>query len=168
MEKKEFKIESDIDSDNENTDNENASVNNISDTEKENESNDDSESENGEEIENSEEDGNTDDEEVEENIIEDVDDFKVVDYRETLSKMYDSKQKITIPILTKYEKARIIGYRAKQLELGASPFVDTKGLVNTIDIVKKELYSKKLPFIIRRPLPDGSFEDWPIQELLIT
>ena len=54
-----------------------------------------------------------------------------------LSKMYDSKQKITIPILTKYEKARIIGYRAKQLELGASPFVDTKGLVNTIDIVKK-------------------------------
>lgn len=110
----------------------------------------------------------SDDEEVEENIIEDEDDFKVVDYRETLEKMYKTKKRITLPILTKYEKARIIGYRAKQIENGAQPFVDISGLNNTIDIVKKELYSKKLPFIVRRPLPDGTFEDWTIQDLIIT
>jgi DNA-directed RNA polymerases I, II, and III subunit RPABC2 len=159
MEKEDIKIESDE----EDIDNENTDINNNSESDKDNDSNEESETENDEEN-----DENNTDEEVEENIIEDVDDFKVVDYRETLTKMYDKKQKITIPILTKYEKARIIGYRAKQLELGAIPFVDTKGLVNTIDIVKKELYSKKLPFIIRRPLPDGSYEDWPIQDLVVT
>ena len=65
----------------------------------------------------------------------------------------------TIPILTKYERARILGQRAKQINAGAPPMVEPKQ--DTIDgylIAHQELEEKKLPFIIRRPLPFGGCE----------
>lgn len=34
-------------------------------------------------------------------------------------------------------------------------------------IASKELYEKKIPFTIRRYLPDGSYEDWGVNELII-
>lgn len=57
--------------------------------------------------------------------------------------------------LTKYEKARLIGQRAKQLSLGAEPTVCTKGLLNPIKIAEKEFYEGKIPIAILRPLPSG-------------
>lgn len=74
----------------------------------------------------------------------------------------------TLPILTKYEKARIIGERAKQLNNGAKPFVDVP--TNIIDgyiIAELELSMKKIPFIIQRPLPNGSKEFWKLVDLEI-
>ena len=67
----------------------------------------------------------------------------------------------TIPILTKYEMTRILGQRAKQLDSGAKSFV--KVPVNVIDgyfIAMLELEQKKIPFIIKRPLPNGGVEYW--------
>ena len=72
----------------------------------------------------------------------------------------------TIPILTKYEKARILGQRAKQINNGADIFVEPKK--NTMDgylIALQELEEKKLPFIIRRPLPNGTSEYWKVSDL---
>ena len=74
----------------------------------------------------------------------------------------------TIPILTKYEKTRILGQRAKQLNEGAPAFIKIDSTV--IDgylIAVKELEQKKTPFIIRRPLPNGGSEYWRIQDLEI-
>jgi DNA-directed RNA polymerase I, II, and III subunit RPABC2 len=74
----------------------------------------------------------------------------------------------TIPIMTKYEKTRILGQRAKQLNEGANPFIKIDSTV--IDgylIAVKELEQKKTPFIIRRPLPNGGSEYWRIQDLEI-
>lgn len=74
----------------------------------------------------------------------------------------------TIPIMTKYEKTRILGQRAKQLNEGAQPFIKIDSTV--IDgylIAMKELEQKKTPFIIRRPLPNGGSEYWRIQDLEI-
>jgi len=74
----------------------------------------------------------------------------------------------TIPILTKYEKTKILGLRAKQLNNGAIPYVKLN--VNVIDgylIAIKELEQKKIPFIIRRPLPSGASEYWHLQDLEI-
>jgi DNA-directed RNA polymerase I, II, and III subunit RPABC2 len=74
----------------------------------------------------------------------------------------------TIPILTKYEKTRILGQRAKQLNEGAPAFINIDSTV--IDgylIAVKELEQKKTPFIIRRPLPNGGSEYWRIQDLEI-
>jgi DNA-directed RNA polymerase I, II, and III subunit RPABC2 len=72
----------------------------------------------------------------------------------------------TIPILTKYERARILGQRAKQIESGAKPLVKVPD--NIIDgylIAELELREKKIPFIIKRPLPDGSCEYWNVKDL---
>lgn len=77
------------------------------------------------------------------------------------------KQRITLNRMTIYEKAHIIGVRAAQLSDDAPPFVNVGDLTDCIQIAKKELAERKLPFIIRRKLPDGSYEDWPIDELLI-
>ena len=74
----------------------------------------------------------------------------------------------TIPIMTKYEKTRILGQRAKQINEGAQPFIKIDSTV--IDgylIAVKELEQKKTPFIIRRPLPNGGSEYWRIQDLEI-
>ncbi len=35
-------------------------------------------------------------------------------------------------------------------------------------IAMKELKEKKIPFTIRRYLPDGSYEDWRLSELILT
>jgi DNA-directed RNA polymerase I, II, and III subunit RPABC2 len=45
--------------------------------------------------------------------------------------------------------------------------VEIGDLESPIDIAKKELMERKIPFIIRRPLPDGSYEDWRVDELRI-
>ena len=74
----------------------------------------------------------------------------------------------TIPILTKYERARILGQRAKQIDSGAKPFVHIDKTINDgYLIATKELEEKKIPFIIRRPLPNGGSEYWKVQDLEI-
>jgi DNA-directed RNA polymerase I, II, and III subunit RPABC2 len=95
-------------------------------------------------------------------------DAKLEDFRTTYDKMIDKNtQRRTIPFLTKYEKARIIGKRAMQISKGSPPLVEIGDLESPIDIAKKELMERKIPFIIRRPLPDGSYEDWRVDELRI-
>ena len=74
----------------------------------------------------------------------------------------------TLPMLTKYEKTRILGQRAKQINDGATPFV--KIPENVIDgylIAIRELEEKKIPFIIRRPLPNRGSEYWMVEDLEI-
>jgi DNA-directed RNA polymerase I, II, and III subunit RPABC2 len=72
----------------------------------------------------------------------------------------------TIPYLTKYERTRILGQRAKQINAGATAFV--KVPENVIDgylIAELELSEKRIPFIIRRPLPNGGSEYWNVKDL---
>ena len=74
----------------------------------------------------------------------------------------------TIPFLTKYEKTRILGQRAKQIEMGAKPFVNVdEKIVDSYIIAELELRDKKIPFIIKRPLPSGGFEYWYVKDLEI-
>jgi DNA-directed RNA polymerase subunit K/omega len=75
---------------------------------------------------------------------------------------------ITIPLLTKYEKARVIGMRTLQLNNGADPLVEIPDtLLDNVIIAEKELMAKKLPFIICRPLPNGRKEYWKLEDLEI-
>jgi DNA-directed RNA polymerase subunit K/omega len=73
----------------------------------------------------------------------------------------------TLPFITKFERARIIGQRASQLNSGSKPFI-TDIPDNIIDgylIAEMELEYKAMPFIIRRPLPNGGSEYWKIKDL---
>lgn len=72
----------------------------------------------------------------------------------------------TIPYLTKYEKARILGQRAKQINSGATPFVKVpENIIDGYLIAQMELEQKRIPFIIRRPLPNGGSEYWSLKDL---
>lgn len=74
----------------------------------------------------------------------------------------------TIPYLTKYERARVLGQRAKQIETGAKPLVKVpESIVDGYIIAELELREKKIPFIIRRPIPGGGCEYWSIRDLEI-
>lgn len=72
----------------------------------------------------------------------------------------------TMPFLTKYEKTRILGQRAKQLNQGAQPLIPVdKKIIDGYLIAQLELQQKALPFIIRRPLPGGKSEYWRLADL---
>ena len=72
----------------------------------------------------------------------------------------------TLPILTRYEKARILGERARQINSGASPMIEIEPtLIDGYLIALKELEQKRIPFIIQRPLPNGTSEYWRVSDL---
>ncbi|KAF1333292.1 DNA-directed RNA polymerase i, ii, and iii subunit rpabc2, partial [Globisporangium splendens] len=75
--------------------------------------------------------------------------------------------RITTRYMTKYERARVLGTRALQISMNAPVMVDIEGETDPLKIAMKELRERKIPIIIRRYLPDGSFEDWSIDELII-
>ena len=87
--------------------------------------------------------------------------------RDKNNKIIDPFHK-TLPILTKYEKARILGQRAKQIENNSRVFVNVnETIVDSYVIAELELKAKKIPFIIKRPLPGGACEYWRVQDLEI-
>lgn len=74
----------------------------------------------------------------------------------------------TIPYLTKYEKSRILGQRAKQINSGAIPFVDVPDkIMDGFIIAQMELAQKRIPAIIQRPIYGGGCEYWKVKDLEI-
>lgn len=74
-------------------------------------------------------------------------------------------ERITNPKLTKYEKVRLLGTRAKQISDGSKVFIKSKKVRNAMDIAELELKHKVIPLKIKRPLPNGKYEIWSIKEL---
>lgn len=74
----------------------------------------------------------------------------------------------TLPFITKYEKARILGERSKQIASGATPLVNIdETIIDSYIIATKEFEEKAIPFIIKRPLPSGGCEYWKLEDLEI-
>jgi DNA-directed RNA polymerase I, II, and III subunit RPABC2 len=74
----------------------------------------------------------------------------------------------TYPFLTNFERTKIIGLRANQISRGATPLVIVpKHISDVRDIARLELEQKRLPYIIKRPLPNGTFEYWRLVDLVI-
>lgn len=69
--------------------------------------------------------------------------------------------------LTRFERARIVGARALQIAMGAPMLIEPSDTsVNPIDIALQELESGMLPITIRRTLPDGTYQDIPLNWLI--
>jgi DNA-directed RNA polymerase subunit K/omega len=72
------------------------------------------------------------------------------------------------PFLTQFEKTKILGFRTNQLAQGARPFVTVpEHVTSVLEIARLELDQRRLPFIVKRPMPDGSFEYWRLSDLAI-
>ena len=116
------------------------------------------------------------DENIEENIIEDthhllkVNNITEIKALSTITKnnnniIIDEYHK-SLPILTKYERAKLLGIRANQINNGCAVFVQTnESDIDGYLIAERELLEKKLPFIIKRPLPSGKNEFWNVKDL---
>lgn len=104
----------------------------------------------------------------------------IIDYKETVQTKLpltsvlasaadggDPKHR-TYPFLTLYEKTKIIGLRANQLSQDARPFITVPEHVTDVrEIARLELEQKRLPFIIKRPLPNGKFEYWRLHDMMV-
>jgi len=74
----------------------------------------------------------------------------------------------TYPFLTNYERTKIIGLRANQISKGSVPFIVVPPHITDVrDIARLELEQKRLPYLIKRPLPNGTFEYWRLMDLLL-
>jgi DNA-directed RNA polymerase I, II, and III subunit RPABC2 len=75
---------------------------------------------------------------------------------------------VTYPFLTLYERTKLLSLRASQLARGAAPFIDVpEYLTDVYEVAKAELEAKRLPYILKRPLPDGNYEYWRLADLMI-
>jgi DNA-directed RNA polymerase I, II, and III subunit RPABC2 len=92
---------------------------------------------------------------------------------ESLSRVVRNEQGIisdhlhrTFPFITKYERARVLGERAKQLNMGAKPMIEVgPDVIDGYLIALAEFEQKCIPFIIKRPLPNGGCEYWKFRDL---
>jgi len=85
--------------------------------------------------------------------------------RDKNGKIIDPLHK-TLPFLTKYERARVIGARAEQIDHGGEPFIPLEeSIINGRTIALMEFEARKIPFILARPLPNGSTEYWHLHDL---
>ena len=98
-------------------------------------------------------------EQIEEGMFDGADGFK------TKRGYVKNTERITSHFLTKYERARILGTRALQLSKNAPPMVPDSGETDPYKLAEYELSQGKIPFIIRRYLPDHTYEDWKVSEL---
>lgn len=104
-----------------------------------------------------------------------VDDNVVPSFTETYHNVEDvfknyetlKKNNITQPIMTRYEKTKVLGLRAEMLARGAQPLVTVpKHVSSTLRIAEMELAEKKIPFLLKRKT-NNSFEYWKIEDLII-
>ena len=88
-----------------------------------------------------------------------------VDTKDVLDSLKEKKK--GFPYLTKYEKTKIIGLRAQQLANGSPPFVKIpQYITDTCQIANLELQQRKLPFMIKRGLPNGKNEYWKLSDMI--
>ena len=73
----------------------------------------------------------------------------------------------TIPILTKYEKTKLLGLRVVQLNNNANPYFSANQHMSSIEIANREIELKLIPLIIKRPLSNNKFEYWKLKDLEI-
>ena len=92
-------------------------------------------------------------------------DLRFMTYKKVMTMMGKTTKK-TIPIMTKYERARILGVRKQQLASGSKPCVDIRKMKSIDDIAEAELEQRLLPFIVVRPLPNGTKEYWKLEEFM--
>ena len=73
----------------------------------------------------------------------------------------------TLPFMTKYEITKVIGSRAMQISSGGKPFIPLEeNMIDSYLIALEELKQKKIPFIIKRPFPNGNgCEYWKVKDL---
>ena len=95
-------------------------------------------------------------------------DSDIINSVESFYSNYYNNGKTTMPYMSKFEKAKLLGVRAEMIASGDKPMVDVpKNITTAYQIASLELEKNKIPLIIRRTLPNGKYEDWRIEEMIV-
>jgi DNA-directed RNA polymerase I, II, and III subunit RPABC2 len=96
-------------------------------------------------------------------------DDDLVEERDSEIQVYEipREERMTDPQLTHYEKVRILGIRAKQIAMGSKVMVKYDNSFGPVELAKYELQHKTTPLVIKRPLPDNTYEIWKVSDLNI-
>jgi DNA-directed RNA polymerase I, II, and III subunit RPABC2 len=109
----------------------------------------------------------TDSNDMFEDEDDDIFDYNDIDTEIAKDLKVPENERTTIPRLTKYERVRLLGTRAKQISDGSKVFIKSTKVKTAMDIAELELEYKVIPLKIKRPLPNGRYEIWSIKELEI-
>lgn len=93
-----------------------------------------------------------------------------VDYVETINRkiVRDPTKAVSYPFLNQFEKTKVLTFRASQLAQGNKPYIAVPDIISDVyTIAKMELKERRLPYLIKRPLPDGDYEYWRLNDLII-
>lgn len=82
-----------------------------------------------------------------------------------MSRESEGRQILGPSVMTRFERARVLGARTLQISMGAPPLIETSGKT-PLEIAEQELKEGILPITIRRRLPDGRYQDIPLKWLL--
>ena len=86
--------------------------------------------------------------------------------RTTLSE--DDPYHKSMPFLSVFERTKILGMRTNQLAQGARPYIVVpEHITNVLDIARLELEQRRLPIIIKRHMPDGTYEKFRLSDMII-
>jgi DNA-directed RNA polymerase I, II, and III subunit RPABC2 len=98
-----------------------------------------------------------------------MNDFDIVSdaqtYVDSVNSSANQPQRRSRPVLFKYERARVISMRAEQLGAGTPALIEQLEGDGPLETAEREFAANRIPFIIRRYLPDGTAEDWRLDEL---
>jgi len=98
---------------------------------------------------------------------EEIDDYgdEEIDIRDLKVRKIKDIYRQTNNILTKYEKARVLGIRSLQLSLNFKPMIKTD-ISDTYEIAKIELKNKIIPLKIKRYINKYEYEEWNVNDLI--
>jgi DNA-directed RNA polymerases I, II, and III subunit RPABC2 len=93
----------------------------------------------------------------------------ITDDFDDIMRKYDPSNNKTRNILSKFEKVKIIGLRSEQLQRGAQPYVKLEPNQPFVprDVALQELKEHKLPFMLRRQLPNGNIEYFRLDDMIV-
>lgn len=100
--------------------------------------------------------------------------MEVITYDEIIGQ-YNPGNNISMPIVTKYELAKILGLRMEQLYRNAPTLIDIKGLDLTnlvnhekfLKIASEEIRQRVIPFMVVRNLPNGKKEYFKLIDMVV-
>ena len=91
----------------------------------------------------------------------------IIENFDDIMQNYNPSKNVTRNILSKYERVKILGLRAEQLQRGAQPYVDIIQPFQALEVAKRELGERKIPFVVCRKLSNGVKEYWRLDDMII-
>lgn len=103
----------------------------------------------------------------------------MVEEFDDMMKRYDPSRNRTSPMMTRFERTKVLGLRTEQIARGSLPLLDAEEIEQlassptasfasiSLHLATQELRKKKTPYVIVRTLPNGKRETWRVADMIV-